>query len=122
MIESQHEVLISHPTKAPMAANSEDWRIPQAEIDLERDLVVQRLIHSVKLPQYTSGFLSQGYDHMRAIKANNTKEELSHCGIESTEDLSLILAVFYKVLNSEVPNAVLQKKMMETQHEMMISH
>eukprot|EP01084_Bolivina_argentea_P013500 25355_1 len=69
MIETQNEVMISHPANAPMAANSEDWRRPQAEIAFERDLVVQWLIHSVQLPQYTSGFLSQGYENMRAIKA-----------------------------------------------------
>eukprot|EP01084_Bolivina_argentea_P166846 289643_1 len=39
--------------------NSGDWTIPQAEVDFERDLVVQWLRHTVKLPQYAETFFSE---------------------------------------------------------------
>eukprot|EP01083_Nonionella_stella_P138349 421009_1 len=50
-----------------MAVKSGDWTLPQAQIDFDRDLVVQWMKHTVKLPQYTKMFFNEGYDTMRAI-------------------------------------------------------
>eukprot|EP01084_Bolivina_argentea_P010001 18655_1 len=65
---------------------------PQAEIDFDRDLVVQWMRHTVKLPQYTKKLFDQGYDNMRAIQAVGSREELGLCGIKPHGHQTLILA------------------------------
>eukprot|EP01083_Nonionella_stella_P285259 971003_1 len=72
--------------------NSGDWTIPQAEVDFERDLVVQWLRHTVKLPQYTQNLFNEGYDNMRAVQAINSRQELARCGIKPSGHQTLILS------------------------------
>eukprot|EP01083_Nonionella_stella_P285261 971007_1 len=74
-----------------------DWAIrrPQAEIDFERNVVIQWLRLEVKLPQYIDTFVSNGYDNMRAIQAINSKEQLARCGIQIPGHQTLILSEIY---------------------------
>eukprot|EP01083_Nonionella_stella_P039971 108702_1 len=72
--------------------NSGGWTVPQAEIDFERDLVVQWLRHTVKLPQYTQNLFNEGYDNMRAVQAINSRQELARCGIKPSGHQTLILS------------------------------
>eukprot|EP01084_Bolivina_argentea_P158238 275670_1 len=75
-----------------VAVNSVDWTRPQVEVDFERDLVMQWLIHTVKLPQYAETFFGQGYEDMRAIQAINSREQLARCGIKLDGHQTLIMA------------------------------
>eukprot|EP01083_Nonionella_stella_P030588 83841_1 len=77
-----------------------DWGRAQEEIDHERHLVVQWLRYTVKLPQYTDMFLTNGFDNMRAIQAIKSKEELARCGIEMRGHQTLILAEIYKAASN----------------------
>eukprot|EP01083_Nonionella_stella_P021038 58324_1 len=75
-----------------VAVKSGDWTIPQQEIEFERDLVVQWLRHTVRLPEYTETLFNEGYDNMRAIQTIDSREELARCGIARIGHQSLILA------------------------------
>eukprot|EP01083_Nonionella_stella_P236448 830441_1 len=75
-----------------VAVNSVDWTRPQVEVDFERDLVRQWLIHTVKLPMYEEKFFGQGYEDMRAIQAINSREQLARCGIKLDGHQTLIMA------------------------------
>eukprot|EP01083_Nonionella_stella_P030589 83843_1 len=85
---------------------------PQAEFDCERNLVMQWLRHTVKLPQYIDKFVTNGYDNMRAIQLINSKEELARCGIEMPGHQTLILAEIYKA-RAVASNTVVNKPIIQ---------
>eukprot|EP01083_Nonionella_stella_P030585 83834_1 len=89
-----------------------DWGRAQEEIDHERHLVVQWLRYTVKLPQYTDMFLTNGFDNMRAIQAIKSKEELARCGIEMPGHQTLILHEIYKA-RAVVSNTVVNKPVIQ---------
>eukprot|EP01083_Nonionella_stella_P030586 83837_1 len=89
-----------------------DWGRAQEEIDHERHLVVQWLRYTVKLPQYTDMFLTNGFDNMRAIQAIKSKEELARCGIEMRGHQTLILAEIYKA-RAVASNTVVNKPIIQ---------
>eukprot|EP01083_Nonionella_stella_P271075 918241_1 len=65
--------------------------------DFDRSLLVSWLENEVKLPQYLSKFLTNGYDNLRAIKMITNESQLANIGITKLGHQMLILEAIRKV-------------------------